>query len=184
MTLEFRSLGLDGAWEIRSAPVGDARGYFLRTYDADAFESRGLQTQWVQENQSMSARAGTIRGLHFQRPPHAETKLVRVINGAIIDVVVDLRRSSPTYGTWAAMELTAENFAMAYVPRGFAHGFCTLTDRSVVAYKVDAAYAPEAEGGLRWDDPTIGISWPTTNPILSDRDRLHESFDSFASPYP
>lgn len=124
----------------------------------------------------MTGRRNTIRGLHFQRPPHAETKLIRVVQGAVMDVVVDLRNSSPTFGQWAAVELTADNFEMVYIPKGFAHGFCTLKDDSVVAYKVDSAYAPAAEGGLPWDDPVLGISWPTDKPFLSDRDQGHPPF--------
>lgn len=181
--LEFRPLGLRGAWAVEAKPVGDERGYFVRTYTEDLFVERALQTDWVQENQSRSARRGTIRGLHFQVPPHAETKLVRVVRGAIFDVLVDLRRASPTYGRWEALELTAENFRMAYVPRGFAHGFCTLADDSVVVYKVDAAYAPDAEGGLPWDDADIGIAWPTDEPIVSERDYGHAPFRSFRSPF-
>lgn len=182
-TLGFRPLGLRGAWEIEATPVGDQRGYFVRTYDKDLFGQRALQTHWAQENQSWSARRGTIRGLHFQRPPHAETKLVRVVSGAILDVLVDLRRASPTYGRWEALELSADNFRMAYVPRGFAHGFCTLADDSVVAYKVDAPYAADAEGGLPWDDPDIGIAWPADDPIVSERDRGHAPFQAFRSPF-
>ena len=181
--MEFRPLGLEGAWEVRPSPRVDPRGYFVRTYDADLFRERGLHADWVQENQSRSARAGTIRGLHFQRPPYAETKLVRVVRGEIFDVIVDLRRDSGTYGRWVSVELTAEDFRMVYVPKGFAHGFCTRSDDSVVAYKVDAMYTPQAEGGLAWDDPTLQIAWPTTHPTLSERDRQHGAFDAFQSPF-
>lgn len=181
--MEFRPLGLDGAWEIALAPRGDERGYFVRTYDAALFAERSLHAAWVQENQSRSARAGTVRGMHFQRPPHAETKLVRVVRGAVFDVIVDLRRASPTYGEWTSIELTAENLRMLYVPKGFAHGFCTLADDTVVTYKVDAAYAPDAEGGLPWDDPALAIAWPAAATTLSDRDRRHPPFASFESPF-
>lgn len=181
--MEFHPLALEGAWRIQAVPIGDSRGYFVRTYAIDAFRERGLQTEWVQENQSKSAAQGTIRGLHFQLPPDTETKLVRVVRGAVLDVLVDLRGGSPTYGHWDAVELTEANFSMVYIPRGFAHGFCTLTPDAVVAYKVDAPYAPKSEGGLPWDDPGIGISWPTDTPVLSDRDRAHQPLSAFETPF-
>lgn len=119
----------------------------------------------------MSTTLHTLRGLHFQRPPHAETKLVRVLQGAILDVFVDLRENSPTYGEWDSIELSEGNNKAAYVPKGFAHGFCSLTEVVIVTYKVDSAYTPQAEGGLRWNDPNVGIQWPTDVPVMSDRDR-------------
>jgi dTDP-4-dehydrorhamnose 3,5-epimerase len=164
-------------------PKEDGRGYFMRTYDEGIFRDHGLTTAWVQENQSRSTRKGLIRGLHFQRPPHAETKLVRVVVGAILDVFVDLRKESETYGQWDSLELSAENHRMAYIPKGFAHGFCTLTDVAVVLYKVDACYEPRAEGGLRWDDRTLSIAWPTAEPYLSAKDRALPAFDGFVSPF-
>jgi len=177
------ALSLPGAFKIVLAPRGDERGYFMRTYDEAIFRAHGLETRWVQENQSRSRRKGIIRGLHFQAPPHAETKLVRVVRGAILDVFVDVRTGSPTYGRHEAVELTEDNTTAAYVPKGFAHGFCTLTDDCVVAYKVDAAYAPEAEGGLAWDDPDLGIRWPTDQPFLSEKDRNWPAFKEFVSPF-
>jgi len=155
----------------------------MRVYDEAIFHEYSLQTSWVQENQSQSIRKYTIRGLHFQRPPHAETKLVRVVTGAILDVFVDLRKDSETYGQWDSIELSADNQKMVYIPKGFAHGFCTLTEKTVVLYKIDSAYASEFEGGLRWNDDTLGIQWPTNGPYLSAKDRMLPSFDEFVSPF-
>ncbi len=182
--MEIKPLKLAGAYEITLAPRFDERGYFLRVFDEKLFREHGLTTAWVQENQSRSTRKHLIRGLHFQAPPHAETKLVRVVVGAILDVFVDIRRSSPTYGQWASIELTADNFKMAYIPKGCAHAFCTLSDEAVVQYKVDACYAPGAEGGLRWNDPAFNIPWPTREPLLSAKDQAWPSFAGFESPFP
>jgi dTDP-4-dehydrorhamnose 3,5-epimerase len=169
--MNIQPLSLAGSYLVRLEPRRDDRGYFLRTYDEGAFRAAGLPTSWVQENQAWSSRRGTLRGLHFQRPPFAESKLVRVLVGAILDVFVDLRLDSSSYGQWDAIELSADNFAMVYVPKGFAHGYCTLTEQALVAYRVDSPYAPQCEGGLRWDDPVVGIQWPVKAPYLSDKDR-------------
>jgi dTDP-4-dehydrorhamnose 3,5-epimerase len=161
---------LAGAFEIAYEPRADERGSFMRWYDRDIFARAGLPTEWVQANES-SSRRNVVRGLHFQRAPHAETKLVRAISGAVFDVFVDLRRGSPTYGQWDAVELSAEKRNAVLVPRGFAHGFCARTD-AVVSYLVDNAYAPQAEGGLAWDDPELAIAWPVQGEaIVSARDR-------------
>jgi dTDP-4-dehydrorhamnose 3,5-epimerase len=170
---------INGVHEIVLNPVKDERGFFMRTYDVPLFEENGLHRSWVQENHSMSKKKHVIRGLHFQFPPHSETKLVRVIRGAVFDVYVDLRKDSPTFGQWGGAELTESNNLMLYLPRGFAHGFCTLTDRSEVLYKVDHSYCPEAEGGIIWNDPEIGIDWPATAPTLSQRDARLRSFETF-----
>jgi dTDP-4-dehydrorhamnose 3,5-epimerase len=169
--MEIRPLKLEGSYEITLAPRVDARGSFTRIYDEQFFQSHGLQTNWVQENESRSLRKHLIRGLHYQREPYAETKLVRVIMGTIWDVFVDLRKESPTHGQWDALELSESNSKMVYIPRGFAHGFCTMTEQSVVQYKVDSSYAPQWEGGIRWNDATLNIAWPTRDPFLSDRDK-------------
>jgi dTDP-4-dehydrorhamnose 3,5-epimerase len=162
---------LAGTFEITCERRADARGYFMRTYDRDAFAAAGLPTQWVQCNESGSRR-NVVRGLHFQRPPHAETKLVRAVSGAAYDAFVDLRRGSPTYGQWDALELSSERGNAVLVPKGFAHGFCALSETAIVAYMVDAAYAPQAEGGLAWDDPALAIPWPVSGAaIVSERDR-------------
>ena len=149
----------------------DVRGYFMRWYDEHAFGRAGLPTRWVQANESASTR-GVVRGLHFQRPPYAEAKLVRALAGEVYDVFVDLRRGSPTYGQWDAVTLSAEARNAVLVPRGFAHGFCCVSERAVVSYLVDNPYAPEAEGGLAWDDPALGIPWPVAGAAqLSAKDR-------------
>ena len=181
--MEITPRRLNGTYQIVLAPHGDERGYFMRVWDEQLSRQHGLTTAWVQENQSLSRRKGIIRGLHFQRPPHAETKLVRVAAGAILDVFVDLRKGSHTYGQWDSLELSAENHRVVYIPRGFAHGFCTLTDEALVVYKVDAYYAPESEGGLRWDDDVLRITWPTRDPLVSDKDKRLPSFKEFVSPF-
>ena len=181
--MEITPLRLDGTYQIVLAPHYDERGYFMRVWDEQLSRRHGLTTAWVQENQSLSHRKGIIRGLHFQKPPHAETKLIRVAAGAILDVFVDLRKGSPTYGQWDSLELSSENRRVVYIPRGFAHGFCTLTEEALVVYKVDAYYAPESEGGLRWDDEVLRINWPTRDPLVSDKDKRLPSFKEFVSPF-
>jgi dTDP-4-dehydrorhamnose 3,5-epimerase len=170
--MKFEPLSIPDVWEITLAPRGDARGYFMRSYDEALFAEHGLARHWVQENQSLSTEVGTVRGLHFQRGEHAETKLVRALAGRILDVVVDVRAGSSTYGRHVAVELSAEKQNALYVPRGFAHGFCVLEAPVLVAYKVDNAYAPAAEGGLLWNDPALGIEWPVEQAITSDKDAL------------
>lgn len=152
---------------------GDERGWFSETFRADLLAEAGIREPFVQDNQSFSKPAGTIRGLHFQIAPAAQTKLVRVLAGAILDVAVDLRRSSPTYGRHVAVRLDAVAGEQLYVPAGFAHGFCTLEPDTMVAYKVDAYYSPAHDRAVLWDDPEIGIDWPvaTAEAILSDKDR-------------
>ena len=170
-------LRLAGTCEIVAEPRRDERGHFLRGYDEREFAAAGLPTHWVQGNESLSA-ANVVRGLHFQRPPHAETKLVRAVSGAVFDVFVDLRRGSPTFGQWDALELSAERGNAVLVPRGFAHGFCSLAEATVVSYLVDNAYAPASEGGLAWDDPRLAIPWPLRAPaIVSAKDRAWPSLD-------
>ena len=181
--MEFRPLRLPGCYEVRLEPQRDGRGYFMRTYDRALFRRHGLTADWLQENQSMSLQRGTLRGLHLQKPPHTETKLVRALVGSVLDVFVDLRTDSPAFGQWEALELHADGFNLVYIPRGFAHGFCTLTGGSVVAYHVDACYAPEAESGLRWDDDTLRIQWPVADPIVSAKDRALPALREFESPF-
>jgi dTDP-4-dehydrorhamnose 3,5-epimerase len=169
MKIEPRRLA--GTFEITLEPRRDDRGYFMRWYDEALFAAAGLPTRWSQGNESESQR-NVVRGLHFQRAPHAETKLVRVLRGSVHDVFVDLRRGSPTYGQWDAVELSSAKANAVLVPRGFAHGFCATSDVALVSYLVDNAYAPHAEGGLAWDDPDLGISWPVSGTaIVSPRDR-------------
>ena len=150
----------------------DSRGWFTETWNEDLFRKLGIMGVFCQDNQSASVNAGTIRGLHFQRTPHAQAKLVRCLKGRIFDVAVDLRRESPSFKKWVGVELSAEQGNQLFVPAGFGHAFLTLEDDCHVAYKVDAYYAPQADGGIRWDDPELAIHWPMpgTAPILSDKD--------------
>jgi dTDP-4-dehydrorhamnose 3,5-epimerase len=170
---------------IRPVRHGDHRGFFSETFRAAALAEAGVDCAWVQENHSYSAASGVVRGLHFQRAPKVQAKLLRVIRGAIYDVAVDIRRASPTYGKHAAVELSAENWAQIYVPAGFAHGFCTLTPDTEVVYKVSAEYGPAEEGGVLWNDPDLAIAWPVAESAatLSDRDRQWPRFRDFASPF-
>ncbi|WP_372426080.1 dTDP-4-dehydrorhamnose 3,5-epimerase [Salinarimonas chemoclinalis] len=161
---------LPGAFVITPEPIADARGFFARTVDRAAFAARGLSADFVQASVSFNARAGTLRGLHFQRDPHGEDKLIRVTMGAIHDVIVDLREGSPTRGRWHALRLDAASRAALWVPKGFAHGFVTLVDDTEVLYQMTTPYVPGAAAGLRWDDPSLGIDWPVADPILSERD--------------
>ncbi len=155
----------------------DDRGYFVETYRADRLTAAGVDIVFVQDNQSLSVPAGTIRGLHFQTPPRAQDKLVRCIRGSILDVAVDIRRGSPTYGRHVAVRLSAEDGLQLLVPKGFAHGFCTLEPNTEVVYKVSDYYAPECDRGLAWDDPALAIAWPVSGAaaILSPKDKTHPS---------
>lgn len=154
---------------------GDHRGFFMETYSQRDFEAVGITAKFVQDNHSLSATVGTLRGMHFQLAPQAQSKLVRVLKGAIIDIAVDLRHNSPTFGQHISMYLSATGGEQIFVPAGFAHGFCTLEPDTEVAYKVDAYYAPELDRGLAWDDPDLALPWPTLagGPVLSDKDKHH-----------
>lgn len=165
--------------------LGDTRGWFSETFSAPRMAEAGLVHNWVQDNHSYSASKGTLRGLHFQAPPFAQTKLVRITRGAALDIVVDIRVGSPTYRQWVAVELSADNGAQLYVPRGFLHGFITLTADCEMFYKVDAPYSAEAEGAVRFDDPDLGVDWgqlPSTI-TLSDKDREAGSFANLSNPF-
>ena len=181
--MEIKPLKLKGAFEITFNRIGDSRGYFMETYSQKLFAEHGLQTDWIQENQSLSSRLHTIRGLHFQAPPFAQAKLIRVVRGEILDVFVDLRKDSASYGQWDSINLSEENCKSVFIPRGFAHGFCTLTESVIVQYKVDNFYSRESEGGIRWNDPDIGINWSVNEPILSEKDAELPFYKDFASPF-
>lgn len=174
----FTPLPLAGAFRIDLDRREDARGFFARLFCAEEFADHGLATTWVQCNTSFSRAEGTLRGLHFQRPPMAEAKMVRCLKGAIFDVMVDLRAGSATFGQWAALELSAENRSMAYIPEGFAHGFQTLSPETELLYFHSQVYSPAHEGGLRHDDPRLGIPWPRPVADLSPRDAAHPGLDT------
>ena len=176
----FEPLPLAGAWLVRPELLEDERGFFARLYCAETFAARGLDPRLEQVSVSFNRRAGTLRGLHLQRPPHVETTLVRVVAGAIWDVIVDVRAGSPTFGQWTVVELSAENRAQLYIPPGFAHGFQTLTDGAEVHYHISVAYHPAAQAGIAWDDPDLAIPWPApAAAILSDRDRALPPLSAF-----
>ncbi len=170
---EARALGILGPLLIVPRRFRDGRGFFLETWSERDFEALGVAERFVQDNHSFSAAAGTVRGMHLQLPPRAQAKLVRVLRGAVLDVVVDLRRGSPTYGRHAAAELSAADAHQVYVPAGFAHGFCTLEPDTEVAYKASGYYDPELERGFIWNDPDLALPWPVAagRAVLSDKDR-------------
>ena len=171
--LEVRSLGLDGVLEIRPRRIADERGFFSEVWKQKDFEEAGVVHHFVQDNHSRSTARGVLRGLHYQTPPMAQTKLVRVSRGAIFDVAVDIRRGSPTFGKWTSLILSEGEWNQMLVPEGFAHGFVTLEPQTEVQYKVTAPFSPEHDKAIRFDDPAIGIDWPirAAELILSDRDR-------------
>lgn len=178
--LEIRELtgsnAPSGVLEIVPRRFGDDRGFFAETWNKERFEQAGVANEWCQDNQSLSAEPGTLRGLHYQTPPFAQAKLVRVLRGSVFDVAVDIRRGSPTFGRWVSLTLSADSFNQILVPRGFAHGFLTLEPDTMVLYKVDAPYSGESDRSIRWNDPDIGIDWPLGRdgvpnaPVLSAKD--------------
>ena len=161
---------LEGVKVMEPKVYKDNRGFFVESFNQQQFAELGLGFDFIQDNHSLSVDKDVIRGLHYQLNPKAQTKLIRVITGAIYDVAVDIRSASPTFGQWVGVMLSEDNHRMLLVPKGFAHGFCTLTGNTHVQYKVDAYYSPEHDKGLRWDDPKLAIDWPTSNPILSEKD--------------
>ena len=174
MSLTVNRLAIDGVLEIVPPKFGDERGFFSETFNAGSFQAAGIDLPWVQDNHSYSAPVGVLRGLHYQLPPVAQDKLVRVIRGRIFDVAVDIRKGSPTYGQWCALEVSAAKWNQILVPKGFAHGFVTLEPDTEVIYKVSAPYSKAHDRGIRFDDPAIGIDWPIDGLSLwlSDKDRV------------
>jgi len=162
---------------------GDDRGWFSETFNATRLHALGIGVDWVQDNHSMSAKAGTLRGLHYQRPPHAQDKLVRCTRGAILDVAVDFRAGSSTYGKWVSVELTPETGRQLLVPKGFLHGFVTLQPGTEVQYKCSDVYAPDCDGAVRWNDPDLAIDWGVSDPVLSAKDAAAQWFRDVASPF-
>jgi dTDP-4-dehydrorhamnose 3,5-epimerase len=181
--MEFNRTMLDGVIQVTPDVHADHRGFFLESYTWEKFVSGGIDTAFVQDNHSCSAQKGVLRGLHFQLPPFAQSKLVRVTAGAIFDVAVDLRKGSATFGKWEGFELSAANFFMLYIPAGFAHGFCTLAENTEVQYKVDVPYASSHDSGIRWNDPDIAVRWPVEVPVLSKKDGELGFFKEFDSPF-
>ena len=176
----FNKTKIGGAWIIELEPRVDERGFFMRTYDKDIFAEHGLPTDWAQENQAFSKAKGTIRGLHFLYPPKTETKLIQMAEGEAFWVFLDVRKSSPTFGKWDSIILSAEKNHMLLLPRGIANGICTLRDNCRVLYHMDNEYDDSAKGEFKWDDPELGIPWPIKNPTnISTRDRNAGSFKEF-----
>ncbi|MBN8968272.1 MAG: dTDP-4-dehydrorhamnose 3,5-epimerase [Rhizobiales bacterium] len=182
MQLNVLPLSIADVKLIMTSRMADARGYFREAYVRSDFVAHGLDCDFVQDNESSSSRAGTVRGLHFQKPPFAQAKLVRVLCGKILDVVVDLRRSLPSFGSHLAVELSDSGGEQLFVPAGFAHGFCTLEPNTVVLYKVDATYSPAHDHGINWADPALAIKWPVApeDATLSDKDRKLPMLDDLS----
>jgi dTDP-4-dehydrorhamnose 3,5-epimerase len=168
--MQVETTGLPGVFILRPRVFEDARGFFLESYNRETLRSHGIDTPFVQDNHSRSTR-GTLRGLHFQLPPAGQVKLVRVVRGAVWDVAVDIRAGSPTLGQSVGVELTADNFRQLYIPLGFAHGFCVLSEEAEVLYKASHVYSPAHERGIIWNDATLRVAWPVAEPLLSERDR-------------
>lgn len=168
--MQFQPTGVDAAWVVALEPCADSRGFFARVFCRDEFNARGLESSFDQVNDALSSAAGTLRGLHYQTAPHGEAKLVRCVHGAAFDVLVDLRESSPTFGRWFGLELTAENRRMLYIPRGCAHGYLTLEPDTELIYFSSTAYNGESERVLRWNDPRFSIAWPREPAVISEKD--------------
>jgi dTDP-4-dehydrorhamnose 3,5-epimerase len=185
INFSIERLKLSGLLLVKGRRFEDPRGYFMETWSHDAFRQLGIETGFVQDNQSLSVMRGTVRGLHFQMPPFAQAKLVRVLHGSVFDVAVDLRAGSPTFGQWSGVTLTAARPEQLYIPAGFAHGFATLEADTIVAYRVDAPYAPQCDAGIRWNDPAIGIDWPVaeSDAVLSAKDAALPLLTGFKSPF-
>ena len=169
--MKFTKTKLDGVVIIEPDVFGDNRGFFMESWNKKKMEEAGLYYDFVQDNHSKSTVKGTLRGIHFQKGEKAQAKLVRCVKGAVLDVAVDLRKNSPTFKQWVGVELSAENKKQLLIPRGFGHGFVTLTDDAEFLYKADNYYAPEADAGIRWNDQDIGVEWGIENPILSEKDK-------------
>ena len=177
--MKFLPTILNGSFTIQLDPIKDERGWFARYFCKKEFSTIGHNKEWVQMNHSFSLKKGTLRGMHFQKPPYSEIKLVRCIQGSVFDVIIDLRKDSPTFLKWFGAELSAENKLMMYIPEGFAHGFQTLEDNSGLLYMHTAYYSPEAEDGLRYNDPLVNISWPIEISEISMRDTNHDILEKF-----
>lgn len=180
--MDHKLFSIEGVVEFQPRVFRDERGYFLETFSQKWFEPLGVTPVFVQDNQSVSAK-GVLRGLHFQKPPHAQAKLVRVSSGRALDIAVDLRRNSPTFGQHVACILDAEKHNLFYIPEGFAHGFMALEDNTTFLYKCTDFYAPETEGGILWNDSALGIDWGITEPLVSPKDEVLPLLQDFSSPF-
>jgi dTDP-4-dehydrorhamnose 3,5-epimerase len=182
--MQIEKTAIDGVVVLTPKKIGDDRGWFIETWNAKTLSKLGIDVGFVQDNHSMSAEIGTVRGLHYQKPPSAQDKLVRCTRGEIFDVAVDIRIGSPTYGKWVGVVLTPDNGKQLFVPKGCLHGFATRAPMTEVQYKCSDVYAPECDGSVRWDDPDIGIDWGLTSaPILSVKDETAPLFADFVSPF-
>ena len=180
--MEIIKTSIEGLLIIKPDVFKDERGYFFESYNKERFAKEGLTMDFVQDNESKSSK-GVLRGLHFQKPPYAQGKLVRVVKGSVMDVAVDLRKGSPTYGKWESVVLSEDNKLQFWIPEGFAHGFVTLEDDTVFNYKCTNIYNKESEGSLLWNDPDINIDWNIENPILSEKDKVSPLFKNFETPF-
>lgn len=181
--MEVKATNFEGLFVLKPKVFSDERGYFFESFNSEKFtQLTGITANFVQDNQSLSQK-GVLRGLHFQRPPYAQAKLVRVITGAVLDVVVDIRKNAPTYGQHFAIELSDQNHYQLYIPEGFAHGFLTLRDKTIFSYKCSAYYHPQSEGALLWSDNILGIDWGENQPLVSEKDQKAVSFHSFQTPF-
>jgi len=182
MLPEYFQTPIEGLKLIKPAVFSDQRGYFTESYNQSDFSDLGITDKFVQDNRSLSAK-GAVRGLHFQKPPFGQAKLVLVISGSVLDVVVDIRKNSDTYGKHYSVVLSGENFLQLYIPEGFAHGFLTLEDNTIFVYKCSNYYNKQSEDGLLWNDPTLAIPWGVSEPLLSEKDNKLSGFDKFISPF-
>lgn len=181
--MKIETTALPGVLILTPPRFGDARGWFSETWNGPKLAAAGVNVAFVQDNHSMSAAVGTLRGLHYQRPPHAQDKLVRCSKGAVLDVAVDVRRGSPTYGKWLGIEISAEDGRQVLVPKGFLHGFVTRAPDTEVQYKCSDVYAPDCDGGIRWNDPEIGVDWGVSEPVLSAKDQAAPFLRDWDSPF-
>lgn len=174
--MKFQQTTIEGVWLILPERFSDDRGYFARTFCVDEFAAQGLHTTYVQSSVSQNRLRGTLRGMHWQQPPHQEVKLIRCSRGAVCDMILDLRQESSTFGKWQAFDLSADNGASVYAPAGVAHGFQTLADDTEVVYQISQPFAPQAAAGLRWNDPVFNLQWPLPVSVISQRDRTYPDY--------
>ncbi len=180
--MEIEKTNIEGLLLLKPRVLGDQRGYFFESYRTELFLSLGINARFVQDNESLSGK-GVLRGLHFQNPPHAQGKLVRVVTGAVLDVAVDIRKGSPTYGRHVAFELNDRNKHMVWIPEGFAHGFLTLSEGTIFQYKCTNYYNKDSEGSIRWNDPDLAIDWQYADPVVSEKDRAAPHFNQLKTKF-